>query len=47
VNDVDLSQTKADEVIMTTQLKTVKGKFGQMVPDLLQMLKVCGVHVFV
>jgi Ca2+-binding EF-hand superfamily protein len=39
VNDVDLSQTKADEVIMTTQLKTVKGKFGQMVPDLLQMLK--------
>ncbi len=40
VNDVDVSQAKADEMIMTTQLKTVKAKFGSLVPDLMRILLV-------
>jgi hypothetical protein len=42
VNDVDLTQAKADELLLTSQLKTVKSKFSHVVPELLSILKVNG-----
>ena len=40
VNDVDLTQSKADELLLTSQLKTVKSKFSHVAPELLSILKV-------
>ena len=41
INNVDLSQTTADELLLTSQLKTVKTKFSHVVPELLKILQVC------
>ena len=39
INDVDLSQGKVDELLMTSQLKAVKTKYSHIVPDLSKILQ--------